>query len=583
MARRLHHRGPDGQGVYSRGRVGLAHTRLAIIDLEGGAQPLHSADGTLALVANGEIYNHVELRQSLRARGATFATDSDCEVIVHLYALEGLKGLSRLRGMFAFALHDYRADRLILCRDRLGIKPLFVARQDGRVGFASEIKGLLPMLTRDPRVDPVGVTRFLEQEFHSGESTALREVSRVQPGGGLIIGPGNREQTFQYWSVADVEPNHLSEDEAIHAFDVLMSDVLREHERTDVPFGLFLSGGVDSAILASVLADRQPGRLQTFSVGFSDGGTHDELDDATRIATLAGTSHTALRLSSAELRERIPALAWSADELMRDYASLPTLCLAEEAARSLKVVFTGEGGDEVFAGYGRYRLHSPGRRLRAALDRRGGGLRHRSDWHEDTASAVLGAALRQASAYRRDGIAQAWSALPSRLGHVRRRQGVDMLTRLPDNLLAKVDRSLMAYGLEGRVPYLDHRIVEFGLALPDALKIRGRTGKFLLRRWAERHLPRDHLYRRKKGFTVDIGSLLDSEMLTALRDRLPRNTGVREWMRPEGVKALVDRQISKGDRATEVWGVLQFALWHRFVVEGQMPDHPPLGAAADYL
>jgi asparagine synthase (glutamine-hydrolysing) len=579
MADALRHRGPDDAGVHIDGALGLAHTRLSIIDLAGGHQPLFDASGGLALVANGEIYNYVELTAALRARGRQFLTHSDSETILHAYAVHGRDFLQQLHGMFAFALYDAAQQRLILARDRLGIKPLYYVELPDRVAFASEIKALLPVLPYAPELDAGALVQFLENQFSTGAQTVVRGIRRVLPGEALSIGPDLRIERWRYWSPLAVQPRRIGFADAAAEFDALIEQVMLEHMRADVPYGLFLSGGVDSAVLAAMLHKYQDQQIRSYSIGYRGVRQADELDDAGRIARLFDTAHTALEVDGERVFRRIPHMVWATDELMRDYACLPTSILAEEAGRELKVVLTGEGGDEAFAGYGRYR-ESPLARLLKQLRAPGsGGFRTRGQWRQRYRGA-LGAELLRARHAVRAPFVQAWRETPRNWSHTQRCQYTDLVTALPDNLLLKADRMLMGFSLEGRVPFVDHRIIEFGLALPDDLKIRSGQGKLFLKRWAERHLPGDHLYRRKRGFHVPIGEWLRGPFLDALAAKLPANPAIREWFDVAGVRRLLADQRAGRSAGREIMCLLQFAIWHRLFIErpGERPtpDEDPL-------
>ena len=355
------HRGPDSNGMY-HGRndsISLGHARLAIIDLAGGQQPLSRRDKKLHLVANGEIYNYKEVINDCRQKCAEPITESDCEAIIQAYASDGEQGFRKLYGMFAFALYDESRDVMFLCRDRLGIKPLFYTKTDKGIFFASEIKGLLPYLKNQPIVRSEALAQFLQHQFNTGRETIFEEIHRVLPGEYLKIEKGIVTHT-QYWSASDAvsgdhENLHSSFEDALQAFDQLFSEVLHQHTRADVPFGLFLSGGIDSSILLAKLSEIHSRKIETFSIGYQDTDMEDELDIAENLASHFGTSHHSLKVSKNDLFERIVHSTWCADDLMRDYASLPTHLLSEYAGERLKIVFSGEGGDEAFAGYRRYR------------------------------------------------------------------------------------------------------------------------------------------------------------------------------------------------------------------------------------
>ena len=570
-ARLLGHRGPDDHGVHLFGRTGFTHTRLSIIDLEGGHQPIVSDDGRYALVANGEIYNYVELRDQLQRLGRRFLTDSDSEVILHLIAEHGLEGLAALQGMYAFALHDKLEDSLLLVRDRIGIKPLFIARLADRLVFASELKGIMGLLPHAPQIHAPALSEFFNNQFNTGRNSIICGVERLPPGHYLKIHAGHRIEEGAYWDLTRVTPWSGTLAEAGEAFDGLFSEVLRTHQRSDVPYGLFLSGGLDSGTLLGALAPRTEYRLRTYSVGFAD-AQDDESEAASEIARSCGALHMTIRLSLDDLRKRIVQSAWACDDLMRDYAVLPTLVLSEIAARDLKVVFTGEGGDEVFAGYTRYRKSAAVRWLTELLRPGSGGFRTRSQigghWSKIEGPRLAGAG----SAYRRPFV-DAWRSAPRQWSSVQKSQFTDIRTGLVDNLLVKVDRSTMAFGLEARVPFLDHRVVEFGLSLPDRFKIRGRTGKLLLRQWSEKYLPPEHLRRKKRGFHVPVGNLLNDDFVARLGQKLQRHRAVREWFRPEGVAALAAARPSS-TRNRALWSLMQFAIWHRLFIEqpGQIPS-----------
>ncbi len=567
MARRLAHRGPDGQGRHVAGNVGLLHTRLAIIDLAGGAQPLYNEDRSLVLVANGEIYNYRELRAELETLGHRFATHSDCETLLHGYEAWGIDFLDRLQGMFAFVLHDVQRGELILARDRLGIKPLYYCRDSRGLAFASEIKALLPWLGK-PEVDPQGLAQLLQSNFTCAPRTLLQGVTKLPPAHLARI--DTRALTIEvraYWSPLQITPLDLGLNDALERFDVLMRDVMDIHMRADVPLGLFLSGGVDSSLLVALLAQRMDKPLRTFSVGFPGTSVHNELDAARRVAEQFHTHHSVFEVSADDMLNCLPRSVWAADDLTADYANLPVSMLAERAGAELKVVFSGEGGDEVFAGYGRYRAPWIRRALAAMRAPGSGGFRSKGVF-DGTRPALFSPRLAEALPGWRQPFRQAWQRTPQQWTRLQRMQYVDIETWLPDDLLIKADRMLMAWGVEGRVPFLDHRVVEFGLALPDAYKIEGRTGKRFLRLWGERYLPREHLWARKKGFTVPVNDWLRGERLQTLLKVLPDADGIRTWFDPSEVRKLLLAQQQGARHSSAIWTLLSFAVWHRIFVEG---------------
>jgi asparagine synthase (glutamine-hydrolysing) len=576
MAAALAHRGPDDLGVHVAGPLGLVNARLSIIDLARGHQPM--LDARFSLVANGEIYNFIELRSDLEARGRRFSTGSDSETILHAYALDGLKALPSLNGMFAFAIHDAEKQELVLARDRLGIKPLYYAELPDRLLFASEIKALLAVWPGEPELEPQALAQYLENRFSTAEAGLVRGIHRLPPGTALVVDADLRVREHRYWSPRDVRPRRLDLDEAVEEFEPLFGRVMLEHLRSDVPYGLFLSSGVDSGSLLAMMTEIDGRPVRTFSAGYGDVLAGDELSHAAEIARQFGAKHTEVVLDRWAVFRRLPYTIWSTDDLLHDYASLPTSFLAEHAAAELKVVLTGEGGDEVFAGYGRYRRNRLQRWVKSLLAPGSGGFRTRSYWRNRWMRQIFGPELRAAAAVRRAPFMAAWEAAPRSWSYLARSQYVDLTTYLVDDLLVKVDRVLMGFSVEGRVPFVDQRVVEFGLALPDSLKVGGRHGKLMLRRWAERRLPREHVWRRKRGFFVPIRQWFRGDCLNALAAVLPWNPAIQRWFRPGGVAALVREQQAGGNASRAIWGLMQIAIWHRIFVEGQTPgrDEDPL-------
>ncbi|MFO1418918.1 MAG: asparagine synthase (glutamine-hydrolyzing) [Methylotetracoccus sp.] len=580
MADRLQHRGPDGHGFFSEGPFGLVHTRLSIIDLAGGQQPIRDPGRRLAVVANGEIYNFVELREDLERAGCGFATHSDSETILQAYALDPQRFIDRLHGMFAFALYDGERRRLILGRDRLGIKPLYYARLPDRFVFASEIKAILPLLPRTPDIDADAFSQFLNNHCTLGESTMFAGIRKLAPGELIEVGDDLVVHPRRYWTPLPVRTRGLSLGEATEEFEPLFEQVMREHVRSDVPYGLFLSGGNDSAILLAMLSRLQSQPVRTFSIGYVDAALRDELKDAEYIAGVCGSQHTSIRIERAALFRRIPHTVWAMDDLMRDYASLPTSALSEAAGRELKVVFTGEGGDEAFGGYRRYRQPAIAWWLRNLIAPGSGGFRTRSDWWRRRSRRLFGPELAPRLESFREPYVRAWQAAPPDWSHLQHCQYTDLATDLPDSLLMKVDRMMMGFALEGRVPFLDHRVVEFGLGLPDSLKVHRDEPKVFLRRWAERYLPREHLRLKKRGFTVPVREWLSGPFLNALEHRLSANPAVQHWFDVRHLPALFEAQRRKGNATREIFCLMQFAIWHRLFIESPglrpSPDEDPL-------
>lgn len=573
MSGKLQHRGPDNTGYYMHEKVGLAHTRLSIIDLESGDQPIVSLDGNMVLAANGEIYNYIELRKELLQEGCRFKTRSDSETILHAYASSGAHFVERLHGMFAFALFERTSKKVFLARDRLGIKPLFYTVSPERIAFASEIKALLPILEHAPEINPEALNQFFHNQFNTGRETITKGIHRVLPGELITIDKDLAISHSQYWTPLSTQPRDFTLEEAQEEFDPLFEQVMKEHIRSDVPYGLFLSGGVDSAVVLAMLRRFQERPIRTFSVGFKDSTMTDELEPARFIARHFNTDHKPITLDKERLFNRLPYVIWGTDDLMRDYACLPTSFLAEAASEELKVVFTGEGGDEVFAGYGRYKKSPIEKWLKNLLAPGSGGFRTRSQIKGGWTKRFFGPSVKEQKDGFRKPFIQAWQACPATWSDVKKSQYVDMVTALPDNLLVKVDRMLMSFGVEGRVPFLDHRVVDFGLSLPDHLKWESHFGKLFLRRWAEKHVPKNHLWRKKTGFHVPVGDYLSKGFLDDLQEKLLRNNAVKSWFDSDGLKHLFHFQRRGGHGTRAIWCLMQFAIWHRIFIEngGERP------------
>jgi asparagine synthase (glutamine-hydrolysing) len=522
MAEALAHRGPDGRGRYLHGDTGLVHTRLAIIDLVTGDQPLHEPGGA-ALVANAEVYNYVELRDELE--GVAFATASDCEPPLHLYRRLGLSFAERLRGMYAIAIHDPGKRRLVLVRDPFGIKPLYYAETAQGFAFASEPQALLSAGLIAPRLRPERRDELLELQFTTGRETIFEGIHRVLPGETLVVVGGRVIERHRRDALPEGGPRAEDEATALEKLDAVLEDSVRVHERSDVPYGMFLSGGIDSAALLAVMARIGHRPVRAYTVGFSGTGVADERAHARALARVVGAEHVEVAFCEDDFWRLLPRIAAVVDDPAADYAVLPTYKLGEVAGRDVKVILCGEGGDELFAGYGRYRsalrpwwLGGRNLRPRGLLD----GLQ----------------VLRAEARGWRDGIAAA-EIHGERPGRTRLQvaQATDCADWLPHDLLTKIDRCLMAHGVEGRVPLIDPAVAEVAFRLPDRLKLRGRLGKWLLRRWLAEHLPEAEPFTRKRGFTVPAGEWIAARG-AELGPLVAAEPGVAETCEPQAVARL---------------------------------------------
>jgi asparagine synthase (glutamine-hydrolysing) len=564
LERALWHRGPDGSGRYVANGVGFIHRRLSIIDLKTGAQPLFGPTGTV-LVANAEIYNYVELRRDLLS-GARFSTASDCETILHLYDREGPNCDRHLRGMYAFALYDPVTRNIVLSRDPFGMKPLYYAETPTCIAFASEPQALVAAGLVVAELEPQASRELLQLQFATGAQTAFKDIKRVLPGETLVFNGGRLVSRTVLASLPDAARSiALNEDDALEELDRRLMDSVAIHQRSDVPYGLFLSGGIDSRAILACMARLGTAGVRAYTASFPNSSVPDEYPSAQKAAALFGAQTTRVEVTVESFWSALPHAIAAVDDPTADAAIVPTFILAREAAKDVKVVLCGEGGDEIFAGYSRYRRQSRPWWL-------GGRQRRRRGLFSEAGI------LREEPVGWRDGLAASEHA--SRVGGRSRlqiAQATDCADFLAHGLLIKLDRSLMANGVEGRTPFLDRQIADFGFALPKSLQIRKRRGKFLLRRWLDQQAPQDDCFARKKGFTPPY-----IQWLRAAGNRLgplvAADPAIEALCRPQAVQRLF---VSDNDRDLEAaWTLLFFALWHRQHIRGLAPDGDTLACLA---
>ncbi len=550
LSRALAHRGPDGAGHSVVGRVALVHTRLAIIDLEGGDQPLFA--GSAALVANGEVYNYRELRHELP--GAQFATASDCEPPLHLWLRDGSAYAGALRGMYAIAIHERVQRAVTLTRDPFGIKPLYLAQVDGGIAFASEPQALLASGLVERGVRPAARDELLQMQFTTGAATIFPGIERVLPGESVRVADGHVLDRTRAAALPEGGPETMSEEAALERLDAALMRSVDLHQRSDVPYGMFLSGGVDSSAVLAAMARLNNERVLAFTAGFDVPAAADERAHAAAVARAANARHESLQITEAMVWRHLPAIVAAMDDPAADYAIIPSWLLARRARQDVKVVLCGEGGDEIFAGYGRYRSAmrpwwQGGRVMRAR------GTFDKLD------------VLRETPPGWRDGLAaaEAQAALPGRT-RLAVAQATDVADWLPHDLLLKLDRCLMAHAVEGRTPFLDPEVAGAGFRLPDGLKVRNGQGKYLLRRWLERAMPQARPFAPKQGFTVPIGAWIAASG-ARLGPLVAKQPGVAEIARPDRVVALFRHAEGKRE-GRAAWTLLFYALWHRAHVLG---------------
>jgi asparagine synthase (glutamine-hydrolysing) len=592
MNRRLVHRGPDSDGLHDGGEAVLAACRLSIIDLENGDQPIANEDGSVVVVQNGEIYNYRELKRELEGRGHRFATDCDTEVLVHLYEEHGDAFVERLRGMFAIAIWDKRRQRLLLARDRFGIKPLYYRVKAGGISFASELKAMLEQPGFSREIDPKAVSAYLAFNSIPAPLTIFAEARKLPPGH-LLTWEGGEVGQRRYarpGPTPEEPPRRGSEDELAAELRAVLDDSVRAHLVADVPVGVLLSGGVDSGGLAALASVHTEEPLRTFSIGFEEAG-FNELSRARLVARRYGTDHHELILRP-DAVELLPKLVEAFDEPFGDSSALPTYLVSELAAGEVKVALSGEGGDELFGGYYTYvadllarrvgRLAPLARPLAEALPSRHDRVgfdykakrfaraaalppleRHHA-WKEIFGSQAR-AELAGAEAAHWDPVDlyRARYAETAGAAPLARMQDVDLGIYLVDDLLVKTDRLSMAHSLELRVPFLDPKVAEFAFSLPTRMKVRGFAKKRLLRRALEPMLPKEIIHGRKQGFSIPIASWLRGPLEPFAREVLAAGTLERQGLLdPAAVAPVLDRHIAgKEDMSRQIWGLMALTLW----------------------
>ena len=604
----LVHRGPDDHGSYVADGISLGHRRLSIVDLsESGRQPLSNEDGSVWITFNGEIYNHVELRTRLEGKGHVFRSRTDTESIVHAYEEYGLDFVKHLTGMFALAIWDARQRRLVLARDRLGIKPLYYTLEGTRVRFASEIKALLvdPQVPR--RVSAQGLFDFLGYEFVPAPDTLFEGIRKLLPGCLLVVEPRGAH-LCRYWTLEkqDIEP---SEAKLLEILERSCAD----HTMSDVPLGAFLSGGIDSSTVVSFLSHSAPAPLQTFALGYRE-RSFSEFEYARQVAEHFHTRHQELLIPPVDAAA-IERSVWHLDEPTTDPSNLPFMLICEEARRHVKVCLSGDGGDEILMGYDRFRAS----KAAAGLARLPIPLREQlyraiirripDDEHKKGARNVLkrflqGAVLPRSGEHIRwqyfmdpqqtselfDGDwlrsvdtnpfapVERWSQLaPDERGA--REQFVELNTVLPDSVLMKVDKMSMSCGLEVRPPFLDHRVVEFCYSLPSAAKLRGFTTKWLLKKLMRERLPPGIATRAKQGFSIPMKNWIRGELLQLTRDEVFSSRLIAEHFRMDTLERWWrEHQQRQHNHSHLFWGLLNLSLWERRLLSGPRPMPALLGS-----
>jgi len=598
MADTMYHRGPDDEGYYVSGPIGLGFRRLSIIDLQSGHQPVSNEDGTIQIIFNGEIYNFQELRTFLLSKGHVFKTHSDTEVIVHLYEELGPQCLEKLRGMFAFAIWDENTKTLFLARDRVGIKPLYYCLTDTSLVFASEIKAILADPSIDREIAPEMIDRFLTFLYVPGEETLLKGIRKLAPGHYLLVRDG-KAVIEQYWDLRFAEPTRSLKDAEADLLS-LLAEAVELHMIADVPVGVLLSGGVDSTGVLSFAVHGTDKEISSFTVGFSGGEVADERPYARLAAERFGTQHHEMTISANDFASFLPQYVWHMEEPVCEPPAVALYYVSKLARNYVKVLLSGEGGDEAFAGYSNYRnlvwLERIKRGLSPLNGAVAGGLalanavfrlprvakyvplmndRFPDYYYSRTSNPYRYAGNRLGKVYSADfaqAIDREHSLEPVRelQTHVRGQNTlnamlyIDTKTWLPDDLLIKADKMTMANSIELRVPLLDHQVLEFAASLPPSFKLKGATTKFILKKALSQRIPKEIRDRKKTGFPVPYESWLRKDLKDVVWGVLTdRKTINRGYFRKDAIEALLRANSNGADYSKEIFSLLSLELWLR--------------------
>ncbi|HEX9443861.1 MAG TPA: asparagine synthase (glutamine-hydrolyzing) [Candidatus Binatia bacterium] len=590
MCRSIIHRGPDDEGFYVGAGVGLGMRRLSIIDLATGHQPVRNEDGSVWVVFNGEIYNFKDLRQDLERRGHAFYTSTDTEVIVHLYEEYGPRCVERLRGMFTFAVWDERKKTLLLARDRLGIKPLYYAESGERLLFASELKAILQLPETERKLDWKSLSYLLSSQYTPAAESIMHGVHKLEPGHILIAARGRKPVVERYWDIHFAPDYTRNEDYFVERLRELLKESVRLRLISDVPLGAFLSGGIDSSSVVATMARLISSPVKTFSIGFQE-IRYNELEHARTVARRFGTEHHELVLEPDALGI-IDELAWYLDEPLGDPSCIPTYMVSKLASEHVKVVLSGDGGDEIFGGYDKYVVEEKERRrevpypVRKALRLAAGlmplGMKGRNlVYHYSLAGAdryldsVVLFTDRDKRAMLRPEILEmlggfeprnsAYKGFPQgNGGWLSAAQYLDIKTYLPLDILTKVDRMSMACSIEARVPLLDHKLVEFTATIPPELKLRGGATKHIFKQAMRGILPDAIIDRPKQGFGVPLEHWFRGKLASFVRDLLLSSRSRQRGIFDPGYIERLLRMHRRGRGCDiELWTLISFELWCR--------------------
>ena len=592
------HRGPEAEGVFIDRNLGLGHRRLKIIDIEGGIQPMHSEDQSITVVFNGEIYNFKEIKRDLEAKGHKFKSHSDTEVIIYAYLEYGEKCVDHFRGMFGIAIYDKRHKRIFIIRDRLGIKPLYYYKDDTQFIFASEIKPILEILKHKPGVHLASIDFYMDVGYTPGEETLFDGIKKLKPGHTLLI-ENNRFIFNCYWDLENTKTNDISFEQAKSEFEELLRESIDLRLISDVPLGAFLSGGLDSSAIVSLMSEKTSEPVKTFSVGYKNDPESSELGYAKIVSDHFKTEHHEFYLEPMDFFNSVDTLITHTEEPIVESAAIALYQLSKLAKEHVTVILSGEGGDEILAGYPLHQImpkidkghsffkYAPDfvkKQIINSFSESDKKLKY-IDWlsqplekrYHSISNDVTGSIKN--NMYNDDYLRQSHQAtssyfndLFSRMSkgtNLRKMTYTDIKSWLPDDLLVKADKMTMAASLELRVPLLDHKVVEYATALPDDYRLNGKQGKYLLKKVMEMHLPHEIIYRKKKGFPVPIAKWFRTDLYDKTREVLLDDRSLnRGYFKPQYVESmLINHKNESEDNSRRIFSMLNLELWHRKYID----------------
>ena len=591
------HRGPDASGIHIDNNLGLGHRRLKIIDLEGGVQPMYSNDKSIVVVFNGEIYNFKEIRSQLTKKGYVFNTKSDTEVIIHAYLEYGEKCVEHFRGMFGIALYDKRINKLFLIRDRLGIKPIYYYLDKEQLIFSSEIKPILSSLKNKPSANTAALDFYMSVGYVPGEDTLFENIKKLKPG--HILSFQNKKISInEYWELENTPETQISFPEALNEFERIAMDSINLRLRSDVPLGAFLSGGLDSSVIVALMNKVSSNQVKTFSVGYKNEPESNELGYAKIVANKFNTEHHEFILDPLDFFNSLDLLLEHTEEPIVESAAVALYQLSKLAKEHVTVILSGEGGDEILAGYPLHQLtpkvnkvHTLAKLLPQLIKGKVVSnissekilkywdwinlpveMRYQSISNDVTSSIKSNMYTSDYYLNQSTKTNEYYAELFEKMSNgsdLRKMTYSDIKSWLPDDLLVKADKMTMAASLELRVPFLDHKLVEYCTALPDKYKLNGKQGKFLLKKFAEKYLPHEIIYRKKKGFPVPIAAWFRGELYDKTRDiLLDQKSLARGYFKPEYIEAtLTQHKNGNQDLSRRIFSLLNLELWHQKYID----------------